>query len=196
MPSWSPLKQKGGSEGRGNQGGKAPYAFPPSSSLYLKDFKAPNVLLTAFCSQRPDWRGYFSYTFIRNALLQTTQERGLTWLPWSDPRRIPPLSSDKTNATKDLNNSTSVWEAAQLRTPSSEPPISWNWTPALLEGEKPALNLPPEANRVIFTQDSWWGNFAGTLLMWKRIYLVCSDKTGFGLQLRVHFSESFKRINK
>lgn len=72
-------------------------AFPPSSSLHLKDFKAPNVLLTTFC---PNLRGSFSYTFIRNVLLQTTQERGLTWLPRSDPGRIPPLPSDKKKPPK------------------------------------------------------------------------------------------------
>lgn len=75
MPSWSALKQKGGSQGRGSQGGKAPYAFPPSSSLHLKDFKAPNVLPTAFCSQSPDWRGSFSYTFIKCSFANSSGER-------------------------------------------------------------------------------------------------------------------------
>lgn len=116
MPSWSSLKQKGGSQGRGSWGGKAPYAFPPSSSLHLKDFKAPNVLLTTFC---PNLRGSFSYTFIRNVLLQTTQERGLTWLPRSDPQRIPPLPSDKKKPPK------TPWmtQPQSQRLPSSETPI-------------------------------------------------------------------------
>lgn len=116
MPSWSSLKQKGGSQGRGSQGGKVLYAFPPSSSLHLKDFKAPNILLTAFWSQRPHLRGYFSYTFIRNALLQTAQERGLTWLPWSDPGRIPPPSSDKRKPPK----TPWVTQPQSQRLPSSE----------------------------------------------------------------------------
>lgn len=120
MPSWSSLKQKGGSQGRGSQGGKAPYAFPPSWSLHLKDFKAPNVLLTAFFSQRPNLRGYFSYTFIRNVLLQTAQERGLAWLPWFQPGRIPPPSTEKTKPPKTLW----ITQPQSQRLPSSESPPS------------------------------------------------------------------------
>lgn len=181
MPSWSSLKQKGGSQGRGSQGGKAPYAFPPSSSLHLKDFKAPKVLLTAFCSQRPNWRGYFSYIFIGNFANNSGERPHLAALPWPQEDPTSVLWPKKPPKTPKITQPQS-----QLRAPHHQ-----DWS-ALLEGEKPVLNLPSEANRGIFTQDSSWGNFAGTLLMWKRFYLLCSDKTGFGLQLKVHFSESFK----
>lgn len=118
MPSWSALKQKGGSQGRGSQGGKAPYAFPPSSSLHLKDFKAPNVLPTAFCSQSPDWRGSFSYTFIKCSFANSSGERPhLAACLTPGGSHLCPLTKKKPPKT--------CWitQPQSQRLPSSEPPI-------------------------------------------------------------------------
>lgn len=73
----------------------------------------------------------------------------LAALVW--PQEDPTSVLWQKRATKDpLNNSTSVSEAAQPRVSPH-----WDW-PALLQGEKPALNLPSEAHRGIFTHDGYW----------------------------------------
>lgn len=175
---------KGRFTGQRKLGRKSSLCFPTQlkfTSERLQGTKrSPDNLLPKFK------RFFFLHIYQKCSSANNSGERPhLAASVWPPEDPISALWQKK--ATKDpLNDSTSVSEAAQLRDPHHR-----DWS-ALLEGQKPALNLPPEANTGMFTQDSWWRNFAGTLLMWKRFYLLCSDKTGFGLQLRVHFSESFK----